>query len=56
MKCNPGRGAVRAEASAGEPEAGGSRWALLKGDEDRWGVIKEGLKIKVQEFLPDRNA
>ena len=26
--------------------------ALLKGDEDRWGVIKEGLKTKVQEFLP----
>jgi pyruvate dehydrogenase (quinone) len=30
--------------------------AMLKGDEDRWGVIKEGLKTKVQEFLPDRNA
>jgi pyruvate dehydrogenase (quinone) len=26
--------------------------ALLKGDEDRWGVITEGIKTKVQEFLP----
>ncbi|MFD0690015.1 thiamine pyrophosphate-requiring protein [Actinomadura fibrosa] len=26
--------------------------SLLKGDEDRWGVIKEGVKTKVQEFLP----
>ncbi len=26
--------------------------ALLAGDEDRWGVIKEGVKTKIQEFLP----
>ena len=26
--------------------------AMLKGDEDRWGVIKEGVKTKAQEFLP----
>jgi pyruvate dehydrogenase (quinone) len=26
--------------------------ALLKGDENRWGVIKEGVMTKVQEFLP----
>jgi pyruvate dehydrogenase (quinone) len=26
--------------------------ALIKGDEDRWGVIKEGLKTKAQELLP----
>ncbi|MBO2449518.1 thiamine pyrophosphate-requiring protein [Actinomadura barringtoniae] len=28
--------------------------SLIKGDEDRWGVIKEGVKTKVQEFLPHR--
>jgi pyruvate dehydrogenase (quinone) len=28
--------------------------ALIKGDEDRWGVIKEGLKTKAQELLPHR--
>jgi pyruvate dehydrogenase (quinone) len=26
--------------------------SLLKGDEDRWGVIKEGVKTKVAEVLP----
>ncbi len=26
--------------------------AMLVGDEDRWGIVKEGLKTKVQEFLP----
>ncbi|MGN6130735.1 MAG: thiamine pyrophosphate-requiring protein, partial [Nocardioidaceae bacterium] len=28
--------------------------AILKGDENRWGVIKEGLKTKAQEMLPHR--
>ncbi len=26
--------------------------AILKGDENRWGVIKEGIKTKAQEMLP----
>jgi pyruvate dehydrogenase (quinone) len=26
--------------------------SMAKGDEDRWGVIKEGIKTKAQEFLP----
>ena len=26
--------------------------AVLKGDEDRWGMVKEGLKTKAQELLP----
>jgi pyruvate dehydrogenase (quinone) len=26
--------------------------ALLHGDENRWGIVKEGVKTKVQEFLP----
>ena len=26
--------------------------SLLKGDEDRWGVVKEGVKTKVAEVLP----
>jgi pyruvate dehydrogenase (quinone) len=29
--------------------------ALIKGDTSRWGVIKEGLKTKVQEALPHSN-
>lgn len=30
--------------------------AVLEGDEDRWGFIKEGIKAKAQEFLPRRNS
>jgi pyruvate dehydrogenase (quinone) len=30
--------------------------AMLKGDEDRWGVIREGVKTKVQEFLPHKDS
>jgi pyruvate dehydrogenase (quinone) len=29
--------------------------ALAKGDADRWAVVKEGLKVKAQEFLPGRS-
>ncbi len=28
--------------------------ALAKGDTDRWGIMKEGLKVKAQEVLPHR--
>jgi pyruvate dehydrogenase (quinone) len=30
--------------------------ALWAGDEGRWGVIKEGVKTKLQEFLPHRRG
>ena len=30
--------------------------SLLKGDEDRWSVIKEGLKTKAQELLPHSSS
>jgi len=30
--------------------------AMLKGDPDRWGVIREGVKTKVQEFLPHKDS
>ncbi|WP_433875380.1 thiamine pyrophosphate-requiring protein [Sinomonas atrocyanea] len=29
--------------------------AMLKGDSSAWGVIREGVKTKVQEFLPHRS-
>jgi pyruvate dehydrogenase (quinone) len=29
---------------------------MLKGDEDRRGVIVEGIKTKVQEFLPHKDS
>ena len=30
--------------------------AMLGGDENAWGVIKEGVKTKAQEFLPQRKS
>ena len=33
-------------------EAKDTAMALLKGDADRWDVIKEGIRTKAQEFLP----
>ncbi|HVX43764.1 MAG TPA: thiamine pyrophosphate-requiring protein [Mycobacteriales bacterium] len=29
--------------------------SILQGDENRWGVLKEGVKTKVQELLPHRD-
>jgi pyruvate dehydrogenase (quinone) len=29
--------------------------ALLHGDENRWGVVKEGMRTKLQEVLPSRD-
>jgi pyruvate dehydrogenase (quinone) len=37
-------------------QAKDSARAMLKGDEDRRGVIVEGVKTKVQEFLPHRDS
>jgi len=28
--------------------------AMLRGDEDRWGILREGLRTKAQELLPHR--
>jgi pyruvate dehydrogenase (quinone) len=33
-----------------------SALAMLTGDEDRRGVIVEGVRTKVQEFLPHRDS
>jgi pyruvate dehydrogenase (quinone) len=30
--------------------------AVLRGDSDRWAVLREGIKEKVQEFLPGRSG
>jgi pyruvate dehydrogenase (quinone) len=30
--------------------------AMLAGDENRWGIMKEGVKTKLQEFLPHRRG
>jgi pyruvate dehydrogenase (quinone) len=28
---------------------------LLKGDADRWQILKQGIRTKAQEFLPHRD-
>jgi pyruvate dehydrogenase (quinone) len=30
--------------------------AMLAGDADRWGVLREGVKTKLQEFLPHKGG
>jgi pyruvate dehydrogenase (quinone) len=30
--------------------------AMLAGDEDRWGVMRQGIKTKLQEFLPHKEG
>jgi pyruvate dehydrogenase (quinone) len=30
--------------------------AMLKGDDSAWGVVKEGVKTKIQEFLPHKEG
>jgi pyruvate dehydrogenase (quinone) len=30
--------------------------SMLKGDPDRWGILKEGVKTKAQEFLPHHSS
>jgi pyruvate dehydrogenase (quinone) len=30
--------------------------AMLHGDEDRWGILREGIKTKAQELLPHRKG
>jgi pyruvate dehydrogenase (quinone) len=37
-------------------EAKDTAEALIKGDADRWDVIKEGIKTKAQEFLPHQGS
>ena len=34
----------------------GAAKAMLAGDEDRWGVMRQGVKTKLQEFLPHRDG
>jgi pyruvate dehydrogenase (quinone) len=30
--------------------------ALLKGDQDRWGILKEGLLTKAREVMPGKDS
>ncbi|MGZ4660356.1 MAG: thiamine pyrophosphate-dependent enzyme, partial [Arthrobacter sp.] len=37
-------------------QARNSAEAMIKGDDSAWGVVKEGVKTKIQEFLPHKGG
>jgi pyruvate dehydrogenase (quinone) len=50
VRCDPDVPPIPPHATLAQVKATAS--SILHGDEDRWGVIKEGIKQKVQEYLP----
>jgi pyruvate dehydrogenase (quinone) len=50
VRCDPDVPPVPPHATWEQMKATAS--AILHGDEDRWGVVKQGIKQKAQEFLP----
>jgi pyruvate dehydrogenase (quinone) len=54
VRCDPNVPPVPPHATFEQMKGAAS--ALLHGDEDRWGVLKQGVKTKLQEFLPHREG
>jgi pyruvate dehydrogenase (quinone) len=54
VRCDPNVPPVPPHATFDQISAAAK--ALLAGDEDRWDVIKEGIKTKLQEFRPHRES
>jgi len=52
VHCDPNLPPIPPHATLDEMKSAAT--ALLKGDADRWDVIKQGFKTKAQEFLPNR--
>jgi pyruvate dehydrogenase (quinone) len=52
VRCDPNVPPIPPHATFSQMKDAGL--ALLQGDEDRWGVIRQGVKQKAQEFLPGR--
>jgi pyruvate dehydrogenase (quinone) len=50
VRCDPNVPPIPPHASLEQIKAMAS--SILHGDEDRWGLIKQGIKQKAQEFLP----
>jgi pyruvate dehydrogenase (quinone) len=50
VRCDPNVPPIPPHATLDQMKDAGR--AILKGDQDRWGVVKEGVKTKIQEFLP----
>ncbi|WP_433555481.1 thiamine pyrophosphate-requiring protein [Pseudonocardia xinjiangensis] len=52
VRCDPNVPPIPPHATTDQMKAAAA--ALLHGDEDRWGVLAQGVKTKLQEFLPHR--
>jgi pyruvate dehydrogenase (quinone) len=52
VRCDPNVPPIPPHATFAQMKDAGL--ALLHGDEDRWGVLRQGVKQKAQEFLPGR--
>jgi pyruvate dehydrogenase (quinone) len=52
VRCDPNVPPIPPHATLDQVKDAGR--AILKGDQDRWGIVKEGVKTKVQEFLPHK--
>jgi pyruvate dehydrogenase (quinone) len=52
VRCDPNVPPIPPHATLDQMKDAGR--AILKGDQDRWGVVKEGVKTKIQEFLPHK--
>ena len=50
VRCDPNVPPIPPHATLEQMQDAGK--AILHGDEDRWRIVKEGIKTKVQEFLP----
>ncbi|MFB4319178.1 thiamine pyrophosphate-requiring protein [Actinomadura sp. 21ATH] len=53
VRCDPDMPPIPPHATFEQAKA--TAEALIGGDEDRWGVIKKGVRTKMQEFLPHRD-
>ena len=54
VRCDPNVPPIPPHATAEQIKA--LTMSLLHGDEDRWDVVKRGVKTKLQEFLPHREG
>ena len=54
VRCDPNVPPVPPHATFDQMKSAAS--ALWQGDEDRWGVLKQGVRTKLQEFLPHREG
>ena len=52
VRCDPNVPPIPPHATLDQMKDAGR--AILKGDRDRWGVVKDGVLTKVQELLPHR--